>query len=525
MSLGPFNVTLEAGDIVVLRDTSTSAGTATDTLSVGSSSASFNIPGTTSITVATTGAYSVSASGTAIPIPGDAGVVTLSCIPGPGVGPTNQLRNNAQIAVSNGLRTVQNYQEWVTKGVLGSFGMTRGGDIASAKPAARQPSAREKAEALARRERELSEELAGLPAGDERAADLKDNLIGVRRSLAFARMTADLGVSDRTSRVASPGTAAAGERNEFAIRPTRPSRGTDATEPFTQEAAADASRMAAAPSMSLDACDFSACDPNDPLNRKWNVWAEGRVASLTDSLAQTNTLGFAGASGVDYKFLPWLALGMSLGVENYETGFGVPGVRTGTIGVSLVPYFGLRLHDNIYAEGFVGLTKLNYNLTPAVAVTGSFDAWRVFFGGAVSGIWHYENWRFQPSILGAYGSETQNAYTDSAGTAVPSQTITFGRIAAGPEIGYTFKDVSRGWSFEPFVLLKGNLDFSSAPVYSINGTPFVVRSGAQGSGQFGGGLAMQLDDGFYLRVQASYDSLFVSGLDAWSGRIRAGKTF
>jgi hypothetical protein len=53
-------------------------------------------------------------TGTAIPIPGVAGVVTLTftCIPGPGRGADTQLRNNAQIAVSNGLRTVQNYQEW-----------------------------------------------------------------------------------------------------------------------------------------------------------------------------------------------------------------------------------------------------------------------------------------------------------------------------------------------------------------------------------------------------------------------------
>jgi hypothetical protein len=36
---------------------------------------------------------------------------------------------------------------------------------------------------------------------------------------------------------------------------------------------------------------------------------------------------------------------------------------------------------------------------------------------------------------------------------------------------------------------------------------------------------MLLDEGFYLRLQASYDSIGVPGLDIWSGRIRAGKTF
>jgi hypothetical protein len=368
--------------------------TATDTLSVGSNNSSFNIPGTTSITVGTSGAYSVSVTGTAIPIPGMAGVVTLTCIPGPGGGADTQLRNNAQIAVSNGLRTVQNYQEWVTKGVLGSFGMTRGGDTAFVKPAV-QP-APSRAVTLAREERDLNEELAALPADDERRTRIDADLTAVRRRLTFARVTADLSALDGSARPVSV-------------------RGTGAADTLRE------STEAALPSaFSLDACDLAACDGVDPLSRKWNMWMEGRVAGLNDSLAQTNTLGFAGAAGVDYKFLPWLALGMSVGVETYETRFGLPGVRTGTIGVSMVPYFGMRLHENIYAEGFVGLTKLNYNLNPAINVSGGFDAWRVFLGGALSGVWHDGGWRFQPSIMGAWGSETQNAYTDSASTAVPS---------------------------------------------------------------------------------------------------------
>ena len=509
-TLGPFSVTLNAGDTVVLSD-ATLFGLS-NTLTVGSTSSSFAMPGTTSITVTASGTYTVSAGIGASPI---IGLVTLSCRPGPTGSSSEQSTNNAQIAVSNGLRTLQNYQEWVTKGVLGSFGMTRGGDIASRRPSA-EPAAHANVQALARRERDLDEEIASLLPDDQRAVGLKEELAAVRRRAAFARVTSD---------IASLGSVPDSERlGGFAIRSASSAPGSEVAEASPQQAS-PSRRPDAPPAIGIDSCDLAACDPADPSSRKWNVWAEGRVAGLNDSLAQTTTLGFAGAAGVDYKFVPWLALGMSLGVETYETRFGVPGVRTGTIGVSLVPYFGIRLHDNVYAEGFVGLTKLNYDLTPALAVSGSFDAWRVFFGGAVSGVWHDGPWRFQPSILGAYGSETQNAYTDSAGTAVPAQSITFGRIAAGPEIGYTVKDLSRGWTFEPFVLLKGNIDFSSAPVYSIAGTPFVVRSGAQASGQLGGGLAMQLDDGFYLRVQASYDSLFVSGLDAWTGRLRAGRTF
>lgn len=518
-SFGPFNVTLNAGDVITLSDTSP---VSVHALTIGSIVRNFTGSGSVSITVPSTGTYSVTATGNFAPVEF---VATLSCRPGPDTASVSQqLVNNAQIAVSNGLRTLQNYQEWVTKGVLGSFGMTRGGDTASVRPTSSStPSAIDKAEALVRKERDLREELADLADGDERAADLKAKLVATQRALAFARVTVDLATAEGSPRrIASQASSDGDKQYQLAARqaPTaEPGQSHD------DPGSSAPQSTAAALSASLDACDFSSCVASDALSRKWNVWMEGRVTGINDSLAQTNSLGFAGSGGADYKFLPWLAAGMSLGMESTETRFGVPGVRTGSLGVSFVPYVGLRLHENIYAEGFVGVTKLNYNLNPAAMVNGSFDAFRFFLGGAVSGVWYDGNWRFQPSILGAYGSEAQNAYTDSSGTAVPGQTITFGRIAAGPEIGYTFKDENRGWSFEPFALLKANLDFSSSPVYAIGATPIAVRSGTQGSGQLGGGVAMQLDDGFYLRIQGSYDSIGVTGLDVWSGRLRAGKTF
>lgn len=478
-----FTVTLNAGDTITLSDNTAVA--VTDTLTVGSNTQTFSTPGSASFTVTTSGPYTVTASGAFSPI---IGTVTLSCVAGT-ASSVQQQANNAQIAITNGLRTLQNYQEWVTKGLQGSFGMTRGGDTASTRidPAIRQ--ARARVETLVRRERELTEEIAD--ASDVQRADLERERRDVQRQLAFAKVNAGV---------------AGGSAYQIA-------------------AAADGKQTAPS-SFSLDACDLANCDPNDPQAHKWNAWAEGRVMGLTDSVARQSTLGFAGTAGVDYKFQPWLALGLSLGVENYETRFNLPGVRSGQTGVTVLPYFGVRLTDNMFAEGFVGLTKLYYNVTPGTNVTGTFDSLRVFFGGALSGVWHDGNWRFQPSILAAWGSETQNAYTDSNSTFVPTQTVTFGRVGAGPEIGYTFKDDRRGWSFEPFGLAKVNVDFSSTPVYTFYGlTPVVARSGTQASGQVGGGIAMLLDEGFYLRLQASYDSIGVPGLDIWSGRIRAGKTF
>jgi len=348
-----FNVTLNAGDTLTMSDNTAVA--VTDTLTVGSNTMTFTTPGSVSFTVTTSGPYSVVASGNFSPI---IGTVTLSCTAGT-ASVVQQQANNAQIAITNGLRTLQNYQEWVTKGLQGSFGMTRGGDTASKRidPAIRQ--ARARVETLTKRERELTDEIAEADS-DAQRTDLERDRRDVQRQLAFARVNA--GVVTGTYQVA---------------------------------AAPDGKQTAstAAPSFSLDACDLAGCDPADPQAHKWNAWAEGRVMGLTDSVAQQTTLGFAGTTGIDYKFQPWLALGLSLGVENYETRFALPGVRSGQTGVTVLPYFGVRLTDNVFAEGFVGLTKLYYNVTPGTGITGTFDSLRVFFGGALSGVWHDGNWR------------------------------------------------------------------------------------------------------------------------------------
>ena len=529
-TLGPFSTALNAGDVVTLVDTTVVALGAT--LNVGSTSQTFTSPGATSITVSASGTYAVSAVGAGPGIPGNA---TLSCLPGPNV---------SQVAIVNGLTILQNYQEWITKGVLGSFGLTRGGGTATAPRLDDQPSAQAKLDGLVRRERDLKEELAALPADGERTGEgpaLASRLDTTRRDLQYARATATLALSEGSPRRATSGSAhtlggdaRAGEvANARELMRTRQqaveqhqTAAREQTQTYEGSVGGAPRPAAAAPQLSLDTrdlLDFCAADCAEPaaMSRRWNVWMEGRVLAANDSLLQSNALGFAGSTGVDYKVLPWLATGMSLGVETFETRFGATASRIGTVGISAVPYFGMRLHDSIYASGFAGVTKLNYNTTPSAGVTGSFDALRLFVGGALTGVWHDGPWRFQPSILGAYGSETQNGYTTSRGSSVGGQTVTYGRITVGPEIGYTLKDTARDWSFEPFVLLKGSVDFSSSP--SSGALP--LRSSTIGSGQFGIGTAMQLSHGFYLRIQGSYDSIGVSGLDVWSGLIRGGITF
>ena len=70
------------------------------------------------------------------------------------------------------------------------------------------------------------------------------------------------------------------------------------------------------------------------------------------------------------------------------------------------------------------------------------------------------------------------------------------------------------------------LTFSSDTMGQINGsTPVIVRSGTVGMGTVGAGVAAKLDNGFSLRLEGSYESIGVSGLDVWSGQLRAALRF
>jgi hypothetical protein len=501
------SVDLTVGDVVTLANSPVINGGAVVNLTAG---APFNITinpnQTKSITATTTG--TVNLTFTVPNLAPDTSRITFTCTSAPAssssssTGAGTQLANNANTGIVYGQQTLQSYSDWVTRSVVSSFTAARGGSTA----AARARSKPAEAERLALEASELATEIADLKAQDAdetRLAEPRRKLARLKIELMLVRATA----APREPANASP---AQSEQASFEVQA--------------------AQRDTKSPSFSLSSRDLegfcAASDGCDPLvDRRWNVWLEGRVLGATDSVAQTNAFGANGLAGFDYKLLPWLASGLSVGVESYQTNFGNTGIRSSSTGISVAPYVGLRLDDNIFAAAFVGLSSLTYNNTPSAGVTANFPALRFYIGGSLSGVWHDGPWRFQPTLQGAYGNETQYGYTDSSGTSVPGQTISYGRIAAGPEIGYTIRREQVGAIIEPFVSMRGALDFATNTIGVFGGTPVVVRSGTLGSGSLGLGFNLSFDGGFYARLQGSYDSIGLSGLDLWTGSLRGGLRF
>jgi len=478
--------------------------------------------------------------------PGTAATVSCVSVAGSSTGtttstPANQLVNNAQTGVVYGQQTLQNYNDWVSKGVIASFNFGLSGGTAAAK--LRELTARDKVAKAADNVRDLNNQLAALHAqpsalDDERAKDIQAQLATAQRDLIFARRNAEIAAEGGVTRVASadaytidgvsPEEVAALRANQPKGLPM-PTDNSAVASTLVYDGPIGSAQQAPspAPPIHFNARDLAAyCDSDcDVLGNKWNVWGEGRIIGATDSLAQTNAFGFVGSIGGDYKLQPWLALGLSVGVESFRTNFSSNSANSSSLGVSAVPYVGFRLSDNIALTVMAGLSSITYNNNPISGVTAQFQALRYLVGGALTGVWRDGPWRFQPSLSGTYGSENQYGYTDSSGNVVPGQMISYGRLSAGPEIGYTIESGQSSVRIEPFVTAKGSVDFASNTVGLFNGTPLVVRSGPLGSGSTGVGLALQFDNGFYARGQLSYDSIGVQGLDIWSTLLRGGFTF
>ncbi len=370
---------------------------------------------------------------------------------------------------------------------------------------------------LERQEREQVEALRGRSGGGsdkDQVVELSTQLAETQDRLKLARLNAKLAAAYPSSRA--------------------PDLQSDASQMQMAGAAAlrgaGPASQAAPNSMSFDtrtladACGDTteSCTPGKPS--LWNAWMEGRAMGSSDSLLQNNALGFLGFGGVGYQATPWLMTGLSVGAETFRTAY-TSGAGSTTLGLSVVPYAGIRLDQNVQASAFVGFTSIAYNTTPASGVSAQFAAQRYMVGGALTGTWREGFWRFQPSLEAVYATENQNAYTDSVGTYVSGQQVYYGRIGAGPEIGYTFAGPTGEWSLEPFVLAKINLNIASDTLAVVNNAPMVVRPGTLGSGSLGGGINLTTQHGASLRFKGSYDSIGVSGLDVWSAVLRGSLAF
>jgi outer membrane autotransporter protein len=245
----------------------------------------------------------------------------------------------------------------------------------------------------------------------------------------------------------------------------------------------------------------------------WDIWVEGRYSAFDDDSGHLDRDGYVGLLylGGDSRVAHNLIVGALVQFDWAKDDSSVLASKVDGNGWMIGPYMSAQVHENIFFDLRAAWGRSNNDLTLGTT-TGGFDTSRWLVKGALAGNWVSDAWRFTPSAELAYVEESQDAFTNSAGTFVPGQDVSLGRLQFGPEFGYRFAHTADTF-IEPFAAIKGVWDFDNPNVAIIDG--FVVGPG-DFWGRLEGGLNVMTAGGTYVRGWASWDGVGASDYSGYT---------
>jgi len=245
----------------------------------------------------------------------------------------------------------------------------------------------------------------------------------------------------------------------------------------------------------------------------WDIWVEGRYSAFDDDNGRLDRSGHVGVLyvGGDYRVAENMIVGALVQVDWAKDDSAILQSKVDGTGWMIGPYLSMQVHENIYFDLRAAWGRSSNDIDVAAA-SASFDTSRWLVRGTLAGNWVQDAWRFTPSAELAYVEERADAFTNSAGTFVPGQTVSLGRLQFGPEMGYRFRHTANSF-LEPFAAIRGVWDFDNPDVAIIDG--FVVGPG-DFWGRLEGGLNWVTADGLFVRASASWDGMGASGYDGYT---------
>jgi len=248
----------------------------------------------------------------------------------------------------------------------------------------------------------------------------------------------------------------------------------------------------------------------------FDIWASGQWSrNRTDGTA--NTLGLF-YLGIDYHLSPSLVVGLlaqfdhSEEMDNFE-GFAVRGN-----GWLVGPYIVARLTDTLIFDGRFAWGQSDNKVNPLGFYEDDFETERWLGRARLTGDYRFGNFSVQPHVGVIYFHEKQKAYTDSLDIAIPSQTISLGRLTFGPKFAYTIHGAG-GTTITPEFGIMGIWDFDKAEIVDLEtGRP--TGSNDDVRARIEAGITVALPSGMSLQGEGFYDGIGASNSEAYGGRMR-----
>lgn len=243
----------------------------------------------------------------------------------------------------------------------------------------------------------------------------------------------------------------------------------------------------------------------------FDIWTSGSYAHTKsgDSLSKQGLLHL----GADYRFSDELLVGVVTQLDFTDEKNKSTSTSADGWGWMFGPYFAAKLHDNLYIDGLASFGQSHNSIKAISNTTGKFDTNRLLLSGQVTGDFKiHEYLTFSPFTKVSYFWEKQNAFTDTASNAIPSQTLTMGRLEMGPEVSTSF--ALENGKIASFLAFSGIWDFDAMDEQATGNI-----STNDLRGQVKSGVSYTTDSGMTVKTEAFYDGIGVSSFESYGGTI------
>lgn len=254
------------------------------------------------------------------------------------------------------------------------------------------------------------------------------------------------------------------------------------------------------------------------VSSNWRIWADVRNTWWNSDLATGDVQGsqLNMLVGATYVFSPALAAGVFAGYETFGYDSLPLNAQLEGSGWTGGAYLGWKFAPHYRFDIGVAGTALDYDAASGAA-QGGFDGSRLFLTTGVSGNHEMGAFRVSPSAKLYALWESDDAFSDTLGTAHAARSFSTARASGGIKVAYPFQS-SGGLAFEPYLGAYVDYYFSSEDTPSLNGILVdVIRDGW--SARFTGGVTLVSETGLRATFAGEFGGLGTGG--APHGSIRA----
>ena len=269
-----------------------------------------------------------------------------------------------------------------------------------------------------------------------------------------------------------------------------------------------------------------------PVMEGWDIWVSAEYARVEDERVGSgiDAKFFAAQLGIDYQVKDNLILGalvqydwMSEEDEELAQGVGaVAGAQVEGDGVMVGPYGVWQVSDTLVLDA-MGLWGTSDNrVNPLGYYEDGFETTRFLLRANATGQFTRGAWTLRPQLTWSHYEDEQDAYIDSLGIGIPSQTVTIGRLRAGPELLWT-RAQDGGSQIQLGGAIRANWDYDGPGLLDQTGRLSDGGSDLRADGDLL--LGVRLTNGLSLRAKVGIDGIGKGNFSARSGRLELSFPF